>query len=122
MQRPIPTGDGRQASDIILIAPSKLADVLRVCKRFDEAEQQYLDVIERGLKWDREHPDKPVGASYAAAAYQGRLQLLKDQDKFDDASIKKLIDEARERVPSAVGDLEMSINTMKMQSAAAKPE
>jgi hypothetical protein len=122
MQRPIPAGDGRQAMDIALIAPSKLADVLRDCKRFDEAEQQYLDVIERGLKWDREHSDKQIGASYAEAAFQGRLQMLKDQDKFDDAAITKLLDEARERVPSAVGELEASIEKMKMQAAAAKPE
>jgi hypothetical protein len=122
MQRPIPAGDVRQAIDIALIAPSKLADVLRDCKRFDDAERQYLDVIERGFKWDREHPDKQIGASYAEAAYHGRLQMLKDQDKFDSASIKKLIDEARERVPSAVGELEAAVERMKMQSAAATPE
>jgi hypothetical protein len=103
----------RRASDTLLIAPLELADLLREQKKHDEAERMYERVIDQGVAWDESHPDKQIGASYAVAAYLGRVQLIKAEGKDKDEAIEELKAEARKRVPEAAGQFESELAMMQ---------
>jgi tetratricopeptide (TPR) repeat protein len=105
--------EDRRASDIRLLAPQKLADLLRDMEKYDEADQLYRELIERALKWEEKFWPEPIGASYAIVGYRGRLQIAVKRERKDGNDVEKVLAEARERMPSAVPELEMELQTMR---------
>jgi pentatricopeptide repeat protein len=105
VKRELPASESRMTSDIVLVAPLKLADLLRERGRHDEAELLYKELVERGLEWDREHPENAIGGSYATAACRGRLQSAIDRKGDVEASLKTIMDEIEGRLPAAAGEL-----------------
>jgi hypothetical protein len=101
------------------MAPLNLADRLREWGRLNEADAMYRDIANRGAEWDRTHKDNPIGESYGVAAYRGRLQAAVD-GRQSDGSINSLIQEIRDRVPSAAGELESELAQMRQGAAPAR--
>ena len=122
MAEPLPKTEDRRTIDIILVAPLQLADTLRERGRREEADQLYKELADRGIAWDQQHPDHAIGASYVTAAYRGRLQLIVDRDPKDTAA-EQLIEELKERLPSAAEQLKGELMAMRAQTppAAGRP-
>jgi hypothetical protein len=111
------TPEDRRTSDILLVAPLALADLLRDRHQQDEADRLYREVADRGMQWDRKHPDpSQSGASYVTPAYRGRIELVMARNPPDIAAAEKLIDEARKRIPSAGDALQQDLITLMGQS------
>jgi hypothetical protein len=110
----LPKTEDRRASDIRLMAPLKLADLLRDEGDYEAAERVYRrEVIAGGTEWDKEHPGNTIGESYVVAAYHGLLAIAMHRSKEDADAVERLMKEAGERVPAAVAELQSSVEMMK---------
>jgi hypothetical protein len=81
--------------------------------KWKEADEAYRDAIERGFKWDREHPDNQIGASYASSAYRGRLTVFVKANPDDTAGAEKLIDEIVKHVPLTTEELREEVRVIR---------
>jgi hypothetical protein len=117
MEQTPPKAEDRRTADILLVAPLKLADLLREWGQPEKADQLYREVADRGMEWDRKHPDpNHIGASYVKPAYEGRIELVMRQNPPNVAAAEKLIEEAKKRLPSIVDELQGDLSTLKSQA------